>query len=212
MSRDQNHSHFQQRNLVGKLEPANMLNEVNYRRHGFDGRGAALSSLDLSRPSMGLDHRVPSLNLDRRDLDRRGTVPPRPSSMLSDGGSATSLESSPRFVKFFITIIIVIFVQFFITIIIAIISASPGTKRRAALRIELQLLRRRNMRRALMRLVLLQFCLWFRGKGSINFFSGDGQHLGREPLLQHLQPQFHRHSRLCEPRKAPLRRAWQDEQ
>ena len=98
MSRDQNHSHFQQRNLVGKLEPANMLNEVNYRRHGFDGRGAALSSLDLSRPSMGLDHRVPSLNLDRRDLDRRGTVPPRPSSMLSDGGSATSLERSPRFV------------------------------------------------------------------------------------------------------------------
>ena len=123
MSRDQNHSHFQQRNLVGKLEPANMLNEVNYRRHGFDGRGAALSSLDLSRPSMGLDQRMPSLNLDRRDLDRRGTVPPRPSSMLSDGGSATSLESSPRFVKFFITIIIVIFVQFFTTIIIVIISA-----------------------------------------------------------------------------------------
>ena len=116
MSRDQNHSHFQQRNLVGKLEPANMLNEVNYRRHGFDGRGAALSSLDPSRPSMGLDHRVPSLNLDRRDLDRRGTVPPRPSSMLSDGGSATSSESSPRSVKFFATIIIFIFVQFFIFI------------------------------------------------------------------------------------------------
>ena len=191
MSRDQNHSHFQQRNLVGKLEPANMLNEVNYRRHGFDGRGAALSSLDLSRPSMGLDQRMPSLNLDRRDLDRRGTVPPRPSSMLSDGGSATSLESSPRFVKFFITIIIVIFVQFFITIIIAIISALTRNEEAGSPENRIAALEEEKHEESFDEVGALAVCLKFLGKGSINFFSGDGQHLGRESLLQHLQPQFH---------------------
>ena len=97
MSRKQDHVRFQQTDLplgpgrssgiVDKFSLTSMLSTANYGPLGFDRR-----SPPSRGPSLGLDRGVPPFN-----LERSGMAPPRPSSMLSDGDSATSLESSPRF-------------------------------------------------------------------------------------------------------------------
>ena len=98
MSREQDRVRFQQTDLgtvrsgiVDKFGLTNMLREADYGPLGFDRRSPP-SSLNLRGPSLGLDSGVPHLHLEQNGLARG--APPRPSSMLSDGGSATS---SPRF-------------------------------------------------------------------------------------------------------------------
>ena len=111
MSRKQDHARFQQTDLslgrgrspgiVDNFGLTSMLSTANYGALGFDRRSPPSS---LRGSSLGLERRVPPLN-----LERSGLAPPRPSSMLSDGGSATSLESSPRFPPLTFTILVVHF-------------------------------------------------------------------------------------------------------
>ena len=100
MSRKQEHGRFQQTDLpegrssgmvVDKFGLTSMLSAANYGPIGFERRSPPSNLTGLE--SSG----VPPLNLERSGLARG--APPRPSSMLSDGGSATSLESSPRFLE-----------------------------------------------------------------------------------------------------------------
>ena len=85
---------------MDKFSLTSMLSSTaNYRPLGFDRRSPP--------SSLGLDRGVPAFN-----LERSGMAPPRPSSMLSDGGSATSLESSPRFpLTFTLLVIILAFIR-----------------------------------------------------------------------------------------------------
>ena len=133
MSRKQDHVRFQQTDLplgpgrssgvVDKFNLTSMLSTANYGPLGFDRR---------SPPSRGLDRGVPPFN-----LERSGMAPPRPSSMLSDGDSATSLESSPRFLLPSPSLVSSLL--------------SSGAEDPAVPRIEWQLWRRRSTKRASMR-------------------------------------------------------------
>ena len=145
MSRKQDHVRFQQTDLAGrssgmvdKFGLTSMLSAANYGTLGFDRRSPP-SSL------RGLDSGVPPLNLERSGLARG--APPRPSSMLSDGGSATSLESSPRFLNPSSSSLSSLL--------------SSGTEDRAVLRIEWQLSRRRSTKKALTRLEFFPFTFFY---------------------------------------------------
>ena len=133
MSRKQDHVRFQQSDLplgpgrssgiVDKFTLGSMLSTANYGPLGFDRRTPP------SGAPLGLDRGVPPFN-----LERSGMAPPRPSSMLSDGDSATSLESSPRFLSLSTSSSSSLF--------------SSGTEDPAVPRIEWQPWRRRSMKRA----------------------------------------------------------------